>query len=114
MQSLPNTEVRNCDHESHGDNAARAVTSIRFAVDGEIKDFWGCLAHRHATDFGYIAPKSDIDQLASAAAKKPETASEDRPSEETSDPADGEPEATSHDVRFESNADADDAIDEGP
>ncbi|KKM21572.1 hypothetical protein LCGC14_1634040, partial [marine sediment metagenome] len=51
MQSLPNTEVRNCDHESHGDNAARAVTSIRFAVDGEIKDFWGCLAHRHATDF---------------------------------------------------------------
>ena len=91
MQPLPNTEVRNCEHESHGDEPARAVTQIRFAVAGEVKEFWGCLEHRHATDFGYVPPKSDVEQLASAApAETPKATAENDRSREISDGDDSE------------------------
>lgn len=98
MQELPNTDVRFCDHPSHGDNKARAVTSIRFAVKGEVLDYWGCLEHRHATDFGYVPPNPDADReaLASGAeTEKPE-------------------EAVDNGVEFQSNADDDDAVDAEP
>ncbi|KKL04541.1 hypothetical protein LCGC14_2615020, partial [marine sediment metagenome] len=71
--TLPNTEMQYCDHESHDEVPARAVTRIRFAVDGELQEFWGCLAHRQAMDFGYVPPKSVEETLAGAV--KPEAVS---------------------------------------
>ncbi len=92
MVQLPNTEIHNCEHPSHGDEPARAVTQIRFALGGEIVERWGCLEHRSATDFGYVPPKGVEETLAGAAKPKAEeTASEDRPSEAIADESDEEP-----------------------
>ena len=86
MVQLPNTEIHNCEHPSHGDEPARAVTQIRFALGGEIVERWGCLEHRSATDFGYVPPKGVEETLAGAAKPKAdETASEDRPREANAD-----------------------------
>jgi len=64
--TLPNTEMQYCDHESHDEQPARAVTRFRFAVAGELQEFWGCLEHRQAQDFGYVPPKSVEETLAGA------------------------------------------------
>ncbi len=71
---LPNTEVQMCEHPEHSESSeARATALIRFAQDGEVKEFHSCLAHGTAVQFGYKPAATDAETMQKiAGATKPE------------------------------------------